>query len=181
MTDQQNTFPEIGWFKERFQVLEISRDRFVIECLMSGKNVVPPHLHKDCDEEFSMLEGTLTVKNGKEIHELHPGNKIVVPKGVVHSLKNRSKEKIRFRVSMTPDRGVSTLFEIMLFLKQNYPEKKYSVVTAMYILNKLRLKEFSTPVGYNYYFETTALKITQLLAPMFGWPKLARAFSSFAT
>lgn len=171
------TFPEIGWFSVRFQVLEISDDLLEFECLMSGKGDAPPHLHKDCDEEFTAIEGTLIVKVGKNAYKLEPPNKITAPKGEVHSLKNPSKEDIRFNVSMKPNKGMSSLFEIMIFLQERYPEKNYSIITAMYILKKLKLKDFSTPVGLNYFVESFGIGIAFLVAPVFGWPKLAKEFS----
>ena len=92
MQHHQSAFPEIGWFKERFQVLEISREYFVFECLMSSNGLVPTHLHEDCDEEFTALEGTLTVKVANTVYNLEPKNKIVASKGEIHSLRNPSKE-----------------------------------------------------------------------------------------
>jgi mannose-6-phosphate isomerase-like protein (cupin superfamily) len=176
MDNPDKTYPEIGWFKEKFKVLQITEDVFEFECLMSGKGFVPPHLHKYCEEEFTAIDGTLIVKIGKKVQSLEPSNKIVAPQGEVHSLRNLSIDKIRFRVSMKPNKGMSSLFEIMIFLKEKYPEKKYSVVTAMYILKKLKLKEFSTPVGFNYFFESTAMGLAFVLAPFLGWPRLAGEF-----
>jgi quercetin dioxygenase-like cupin family protein len=177
MEKSSKTYPEIGWFKTRFHVLEITDDLLEFECLMSGKGSAPPHFHKDCDEEFTALEGTLTVKVGKKFHILEPPNKIIAPKKEIHSLKNTSEDRIRFKVSMNPNNGMSSLFEILMFLKDNYPEKNYSIITAMYILKKLKLKEFSTPVGWNYYFEAIGTGIANILAPILGWPKLAKEFS----
>lgn len=177
MEKHKKNYPEIGWFKERFKVLAIRDNQLDFECLMSGKAAVPPHFHSDCDEEFTAIEGNLTVKIGDEVHVLEPSQKIVVPKGEVHSLRNPSKEKIRFKATMRPNNGVSSLFEIMMFLKEKYPDKNYSIVTAMYILNKLNLKEFSTPVGIDYYVESFAVRIAFLIAPLFGWPKLAKEYS----
>jgi hypothetical protein len=144
---------------------------------MSGKGLVPPHFHKDCDEEFTALEGTLTVKVGKKVYQLEPQNRIIAPKGEVHSLKNLSEEKIRFRVSMKPNNGISSLFEIMMFLQAKYPEKNYSIITAMYILKKLKLKNFSTPVGINHFFESIGIGTAFMLASIYGWSKLAKEFS----
>ncbi len=172
-----NTFPEIGWLKERFQVLEINDDIVKFECLMSGKVVVPPHLHKDCDEEFTAIEGILNIKVGKNVYHLEPHNRIKVPKGEVHTLKNPSKETIRFKVSMKPNNVMSSLFEIMIFLQKKYPEKNYSIIAAMYILKKLKLKSFSTPVGINYFVESLGIGIAFLVAPIFGWSRLAKEFS----
>lgn len=178
MTSPQKAYPEIGWFKERFKVLQITDDQFEFECLMSGKAMVPTHIHKDCDETFTALEGTLTLKFANQVQHLQPPNTITVPMGVVHSLRNQSKDKIRFRASMTPNLGVSSMFEIMIFLKDRYPDKKYSVLAAIYIQQQLNMKEFSTPVGLNYYFETFALKTAFLLAPLFGWPALVKDYSA---
>lgn len=73
---------------------------------------------------------------------------------------------------------MSSLFEIMMFLKEKYPEKDYSIITAMYILKKLKLKDFSTPVGISYFVESLGIGIAFLFAPIFGWSKLAKEFSN---
>src|SRR5271165_2168642 len=48
----------------------------------------PPHLHRDFDEYFSVLEGTISlVVDGKE-STVAPGNLIFTPRGTTHSFKN---------------------------------------------------------------------------------------------
>jgi len=48
----------------------------------------PPHVHREYDEYFFVLEGTISlVVDGKE-NTVVPGNLIFTPRGAIHSFKN---------------------------------------------------------------------------------------------
>jgi quercetin dioxygenase-like cupin family protein len=48
----------------------------------------PPHLHRDFDEYFFVLDGTISLTvDGKE-STIVPGNLVFTPRGAVHSFKN---------------------------------------------------------------------------------------------
>ena len=50
----------------------------------------PPHLHRDREEYFFVLEGTYSLGvNGKE-SSIGPGTLVFVPRGTVHTYKNTS-------------------------------------------------------------------------------------------
>lgn len=62
----------------------------------------PPHTHNTLHDMFYVLEGTLSVRVGDDIHELGPGSFACVPPGVVHTFSNRSDTPVRFLNFSTP-------------------------------------------------------------------------------
>jgi mannose-6-phosphate isomerase-like protein (cupin superfamily) len=47
----------------------------------------PPHVHRERDEAFHVLEGRYAFVRGKDIAELAPGDSIFVPSGTRHGFK----------------------------------------------------------------------------------------------
>jgi mannose-6-phosphate isomerase-like protein (cupin superfamily) len=48
----------------------------------------PPHLHRDRDEYFYVLEGTYSLSAGDVDQTVGPGTLVFVPRGTVHTFKN---------------------------------------------------------------------------------------------
>src|SRR5580658_1229658 len=48
----------------------------------------PPHLHRDRDEYFYVLEGTYSLSAGDVDSTVGPGTLVFVPRGTVHTFKN---------------------------------------------------------------------------------------------
>ena len=47
----------------------------------------PPHVHRERDEAFHVLEGRYTIVSGKDVVELAPGDSIFVPRRTRHGFK----------------------------------------------------------------------------------------------
>jgi quercetin dioxygenase-like cupin family protein len=58
---------------------------------------VPSHVHRDEDDSFLVLEGTLTVTLGEEArrHQAGPGTFVLVPEGTPHAIANEGTEDVR--------------------------------------------------------------------------------------
>ncbi len=50
----------------------------------------PPHLHREHQEAFYVVDGTLTFTAGDETFEAEKGAFISIPPGVIHTFANRS-------------------------------------------------------------------------------------------
>jgi mannose-6-phosphate isomerase-like protein (cupin superfamily) len=50
----------------------------------------PPHLHRDRDEFFYVLEGTYAFSAGGKDSTIGPGTMVYLPRGTVHTFKNVS-------------------------------------------------------------------------------------------
>jgi mannose-6-phosphate isomerase-like protein (cupin superfamily) len=56
----------------------------------AGDNGRPPHLHREHQEAFFVVEGTLTFRAGEETIKAEAGSFLFIPSGVVHTFSNRS-------------------------------------------------------------------------------------------
>jgi mannose-6-phosphate isomerase-like protein (cupin superfamily) len=61
----------------------------------AGDDGPPPHLHREHQEAFFVVEGTLTFTAGDETIEATAGSFLFVPPGVVHTFSNRSNAPAR--------------------------------------------------------------------------------------
>jgi quercetin dioxygenase-like cupin family protein len=60
------------------------------------------HVHHSADEQFYILEGTLSVWMDSHWQDLPAGALAVMPRGIPHALGNRSKQTVRFLGSGDP-------------------------------------------------------------------------------
>jgi mannose-6-phosphate isomerase-like protein (cupin superfamily) len=63
--------------------------------------IAPLHLHRNDDEAWYVLEGTLRVKMGDEEVELRAGAGVLVPRGTPHTYWNPGPERVRYLLVMT--------------------------------------------------------------------------------
>jgi quercetin dioxygenase-like cupin family protein len=75
---------------------------FLAEVVVTPGGGTPPHIHHREDESFQLLEGELTVNVGGHTMTAQPGDFVYLPRGIAHSFKNDSEEKVRALVLTTP-------------------------------------------------------------------------------
>jgi mannose-6-phosphate isomerase-like protein (cupin superfamily) len=63
--------------------------------------IAPLHLHRNDDEAWYVLEGTLCVRVGKNIVEAHAGSAVLVPRGAPHTYWNPGQGLLRYLLVMT--------------------------------------------------------------------------------
>jgi quercetin dioxygenase-like cupin family protein len=68
----------------------------------TGDSVVVPHTHLNYDEWVLGLNGITTWTLDGEIHLLHPGESILIPRGTPHFFANVHEETGRFVCLQTP-------------------------------------------------------------------------------
>jgi quercetin dioxygenase-like cupin family protein len=80
-------------------------------------NIIPagspgplPHLHRDHEETFYVLEGELTVRVGERKITAPEGSFVVIPRGVVHQPSNPGTEPTRVLLIFSPA-GMEHFFE----------------------------------------------------------------------
>jgi hypothetical protein len=56
-----------------------------LESHMAAGNAPPLHLHRNEDEAFYVLEGSMRFRRGEEIRDLAAGDFVTVPQGVSHA------------------------------------------------------------------------------------------------
>lgn len=81
--------------------------------IQPGAKVPVPHYHKEVDEVLYGLEGVSTTTiNGEKI-ELHAGDRIFIPRGVVHHHDNCTGQIAKSLVILTPASIGPAYFEEM--------------------------------------------------------------------
>jgi mannose-6-phosphate isomerase-like protein (cupin superfamily) len=68
----------------------------------AGSNGPLPHLHRDHEETFYVLEGELTVRVGERRISAPAGSFVVIPRGVVHQPSNPGTEATRVLLIFSP-------------------------------------------------------------------------------
>ncbi|HEY6369003.1 MAG TPA: cupin domain-containing protein [Candidatus Sulfotelmatobacter sp.] len=63
--------------------------------------IAPLHLHRNDDEAWYVLEGTLCVRVGKDVVEAHAGSAVFVPRGMAHTYWNPGPGLVRYLLVMT--------------------------------------------------------------------------------
>jgi mannose-6-phosphate isomerase-like protein (cupin superfamily) len=63
--------------------------------------IAPLHLHRNDDEAWYVLEGTLCVRVGKDVVEAPAGSAVFVPRGTPHTYWNPGPGLVRYLLVMT--------------------------------------------------------------------------------
>jgi mannose-6-phosphate isomerase-like protein (cupin superfamily) len=81
-----------------------------------GGKVAAAHVHPYQTEIFSVIEGRLGVKRGREKLELDPGEVALIDPGTPHTFWNAGEETLRFRAEVRPALQFESLIETMFGL-----------------------------------------------------------------
>jgi mannose-6-phosphate isomerase-like protein (cupin superfamily) len=81
-----------------------------------GGTVAAAHVHPYQTEIFSVIEGRLGVKRGREKLELGPGEVALIDPGTAHKFWNAGDETLRFRAEVRPALQFESLIETMFGL-----------------------------------------------------------------
>jgi mannose-6-phosphate isomerase-like protein (cupin superfamily) len=65
--------------------------------------IAPLHLHRNDDEAWYVLEGSLCVQRGDEVVALAAGSAVLVPRGTPHTYWNPTPHPTRYLLMMTPN------------------------------------------------------------------------------
>ena len=65
--------------------------------------IAPIHAHHGGEEAWCVLEGTLGVRLGDEVHTVEAGCAVMAEKGTPHTFWNAGDEPCRYVVVMTPE------------------------------------------------------------------------------
>jgi mannose-6-phosphate isomerase-like protein (cupin superfamily) len=81
-----------------------------------GGAVASAHVHPYQTETFSVIDGRLGVKRGREKLVLEPGEVALIDPGVPHKFWNAGDETLRFRAEVRPSLEFESLIETMFGL-----------------------------------------------------------------
>jgi len=89
-----------GWHLVRSSALSVIEER------MPAGAAETRHMHQHARQFFYVLEGCLTIEHDGSLATLQTGEGLEVSPGVVHEVRNRSAEVVRFLVvSQPPSHG----------------------------------------------------------------------------
>lgn len=83
--------------------LSESPDLNTFKCVVRAEARTPvPHYHEKFDETVKALAGTTTIiLDGKIIH-ISPGETVLIPRGTVHQIANKTRQTIEFLCEIRP-------------------------------------------------------------------------------
>jgi quercetin dioxygenase-like cupin family protein len=84
----------------------------------------PPHVHREHEEGFYVLDGELELMAGTETIRAKPGTFVMVPIGVPHTFGNATSEPVRFLCTLSPDHYVHYLEEVAPLFAAGAPDPK---------------------------------------------------------
>jgi quercetin dioxygenase-like cupin family protein len=86
-------------------------------------SVVVPHIHRDYDEIVLGMNGITTWTLGGEVIELHPGGRIMIPRGTPHFFANLHETTARMVCLQTPGvMGPEYFREIAQYFTADVPD-----------------------------------------------------------
>jgi quercetin dioxygenase-like cupin family protein len=88
---------------------------FAMEALVPPAGGPPPHIHRNEDETFYIVEGECTFRLGDDTVVAGPGDFVNVPRETVHCFRNDGTEPVRMILTFTPS-GIEKFFEETLDL-----------------------------------------------------------------
>jgi quercetin dioxygenase-like cupin family protein len=96
-----------------------------------GAGVPPPHSHRDNEEFFYVVEGSITYSVDADTRELRPGEWMSTPRGSVHGFKNGGAQPARALVVLTPDIGAQYFRDVATVVNAGGPPDKAKLVEVM--------------------------------------------------
>ena len=99
--------------------------------LPPGANVPPPHSHRDNEEFFYVVEGSVTYSVDAETRDLQPGEWMSTPRGSVHGFRNGGSRTARALVVLTPDIGAAYFREVAAVVNAGGPPDRAALVAVM--------------------------------------------------
>jgi quercetin dioxygenase-like cupin family protein len=83
---------------------------FAMEAVVPAGGGPPPHIHRNEDETFYIVEGNVDIRLGDELIAAGPGAFVSVPRGTVHNFHNPGPDPMRMILTFTPA-GIEKFFE----------------------------------------------------------------------
>lgn len=84
----------------------------LIEASIPPQAGPPPHLHRNEDEAYYVLEGELEVFDGERSFTARAGSFVYIPRGAVHAFRNPGSEPVRMLALITPGGFENFFFEV---------------------------------------------------------------------
>lgn len=84
----------------------------------------PPHIHREHEEGFYVLDGELELTAGTRTIRAKPRTFVMVPIGVAHTFANATSRPVRFLCTLSPDHYVHYFEEVAPLYAAGAPDSK---------------------------------------------------------
>jgi mannose-6-phosphate isomerase-like protein (cupin superfamily) len=91
-----------------------------------------PHFHKTFSESFYVLEGTVSLGDGKTWHQANAGDFFYVPEGGVHAFRNDSDEPAAMLIIFAPGAPRERYFQELAEIRASGRELSAEEWTELY-------------------------------------------------
>ena len=111
------------------------------ECIITvpaGFNAIPIHAHPHQSEEFTVIAGTLGIKNNGETRSLGEGEHIVSTAGSAHTWWNAGDGELRFHAKIVPPMHFSEIVGTIYDSANARGSTEPNLLDAAYVLTKYR-------------------------------------------
>ena len=96
---------------DNVKVIPVHTDNDVSSFIIFVKKGVKPHLHKEHTEQVLVLEGKGIMTVGTIQKKIQKGDLIIIPKGIVHSVKVTSRKPLKALSIQAPEfKGMDRIF-----------------------------------------------------------------------
>lgn len=123
-----------------------ARDLSMFESVVPAGGQVFPHLHRDYEEAFYLLEGELTFLLDPNWHRARAGSAVHVARGIVHAFRNESKSQARVLVLHTPAAAIGMIEELAALAAGADPSATAAIL-ARHASEPARVEQVRTPTG----------------------------------
>lgn len=149
--------------KDEVIFLETSREsngaQTLVEVTLAAGGGNPLHYHEDFSEEFTCLEGELSIQLGQQIIRLKPGESATAPAFSKHRFFNQIQQPCRFRCRIAPGcPGFEQTLQIMYGLARDGQSNAHGIPKSPYALG------YTVMIGGTYMTGWMAL-----LQPVLHW------------
>jgi len=134
VTSRRFEFPDGSLYEVVVSAASTGGARSEVEITLApNAQMPPPHIHPQQQETCIVGEGTLQVLLGREWRTLMAGEELAIPRGSVHTFRNRSGENVTFRSVHTPALGFQQFLERLYWLSaMNRIRGRRDLTSALY-------------------------------------------------
>ncbi|GAB3946399.1 hypothetical protein GCM10028805_16860 [Spirosoma harenae] len=139
--------------KDEVIFLETSREsngyQTLVEVTLSAGGGNPLHYHEEFSEEFTCLEGELSIQLGSQIIRLKPGQSATAPAYSKHRFFNQSTESCRFQCRIAPGcPGFEQLLQITYGLAKDGLSNAQGMPKSPYVLGYIMMISGTCMTGW---------------------------------
>ena len=160
---------QVSFMKQTFECISFSDDHYKMKFTLQPGGSIPAHRHLFMDELFEISEGEtlFTVDGKKSIRSA--GDRLLVPKGTLHALRNTSSSPMQCTVTYTPCSDTHRMFAIYHDLYESGYREVKLMMKGEYLSQAAGLETFAASGGILRLLEKIIQSLLNPIGLMKGW------------